>query len=453
MISLTDYISQSMYFEEVVVELLKRACPGTLNEKEYVRLHHPNAQSWYADAYLPDASLFFNDGGDCFVEVKTQLRSDTLYRVRHQYDQIIQESPCHKLVLIYRDSLIPVPTANKLQHMIGRDIKLVSYKELEQVVAVDNVLEHVALPYEGGLTNDNRCILVRNAFLKGNVCLFLGAGVGKSAGMPNWQELLVKILKTSNAPSVVDNVRQYHNLEEDCMYSYPIIGRFAVDGLVPQDDDNSASELYETAIEELRNKIKRRLYSKPHGSRLVDVLATLTMSEYVDSVVTYNYDDLIENKLKEIGFSKIMPIYENNRCLPIEKPIYHVHGYVPRDKSLQSKPILSERDYHELYKEAFHWTNVEQLHALNRNTCIFIGLSMTDPNLRRLLDFSRGALLDDGKENPHFLFMCKDCHQKTDDKKDAYFKRFEQIMHEFGITVIWYDNHNELPDLLLALLP
>lgn len=107
-----------------------------------------------------------------------------------------------------------------------------------------------------------------------------------------------------------------------------------------------------------------------------------------------------------------MPIYENNRCLPNEKPIYHVHGYVPRNNYIRSKPILSEKDYHELYKEAFHWTNVEQLHALNRNTCIFIGLSMQDPNLRRLLDISRGMLVDNMRDNPHFLFMQRACPKK-----------------------------------------
>lgn len=177
-----------------------------------------------------------------------------------------------------------------------------------------------------------------------------------------------------------------------------------------------------------------------HSSDLVNVLAELTQSPNVDSVVTYNYDDLLEEKLKGNGYTDFMPIYENN----------HVHGYVPRNNYIRSKPILSEKDYHELYKEAFHWTNVEQLHALNRNTCIFIGLSMQDPNLRRLLDISRGMLADNMRDNPHFLFMQRACSQK--ENKEAYYSQYERKKHEFGITVIWYEEHNELPELLKKLL-
>lgn len=451
MLSRKDFIRQAYYFEEQVLGLLKSVCPEMLSCEEYLRRYNVNAQSCLADAYLPDSSIFFKDGGACFVEVKTQLRSDTLYRLREQYSRVVDVYHCEKLVLIYDKALIPIPESKILKILSKQNIKIFSFNDLLELLS-ENRDEDILSQEPVGISNESRLNILRNTFRKGHVTLFLGAGVGKSAGMPNWTELLVAVLKSSKDPRIVDYVRQYKKLEKDCMYSYPVVGRFAVDGLAPNDFGGSASEMYDKTIDILRDKIKKRLYSKPHHSLLVDALAQLVQSSNVDSVITYNYDDLLENKLRENPDFKFMSVYENNRCLIQEKPIYHVHGYVPRDKYIQSKPVLSERDYHELYKEAYHWTNVEQLHALNRNTCIFVGLSMTDPNLRRLLDFSRGALIDDEKENPHYVFMWKNSSQNEEEKKNAYFNWFENIMHEFGITVIWYNDHNDLPGMLSSLL-
>lgn len=42
--------------------------------------------------------------------------------------------------------------------------------------------------------------------------------------------------------------------------------------------------------------------------------------------------------------------------------------------------------------------------------------------------------------------------QKENENKEAYYSQYERIMHEFGITVIWYEEPNELPGLLKNLL-
>lgn len=38
---------------------------------------------------------------------------------------------------------------------------------------------------------------------------------------------------------------------------------------------------------------------------------------------------------------------------------------IPQEnQGIISTLILSEREYHEMYKEAYNWSNIEQLHAL-----------------------------------------------------------------------------------------
>jgi hypothetical protein len=50
--------------------------------------------------------------------------------------------------------------------------------------------------------------------------------------------------------------------------------------------------------------------------------------------------------------------------------------------------VFTEDDYHGLTTSIFHWALTAIVHHLRHNTVLFIGLSMLDPNLRRLLDAS-----------------------------------------------------------------
>ena len=102
--------------------------------------------------------------------------------------------------------------------------------------------------------------------------------------------------------------------------------------------------------------------------------------------------------------------------------------------------MLGEKEYHKVYQEAYNWGNVEQLHALCRNVCFFIGLSMRDPNLRRLIDISN----DGGEiERVHYAFLRKS-------ENDVPF--MEKIMRGFGVNCIWYDEHEDLPRMIYGLI-
>lgn len=108
-------------------------------------------------------------------------------------------------------------------------------------------------------------------------------------------------------------------------------------------------------------------------------------------------------------------------------------------------PVLSEEQYHEVYANAYNWGNVELLHALNRTTCFFIGLSMNDPNLRRILEISHNEAAD---QTRHYAFLARQQNFDTE-KKDKCFQYVQtEIFKNLGLNVIWYNKHEELPVLL-----
>ena len=53
--------------------------------------------------------------------------------------------------------------------------------------------------------------------------------------------------------------------------------------------------------------------------------------------------------------------------------------------------VLSEDEYHREYAEPFRWSNVVQTSLLSRHASLFIGISLADPNHRRLIDLTQRA--------------------------------------------------------------
>ena len=133
-------------------------------------------------------------------------------------------------------------------------------------------------------------------------------------------------------------------------------------------------------------------------------------------------------------------------------PIYHVHGMISRDKTKASNSVLSEREYHQLYRNPHNWANIVQLNALYTSTCFFVGFSMTDPNQRRLLELAREKDIcsDVIGELPHFVFLKKD-HLKGEAAEvvnEEHWHEIEIMMSDFGLNVIWFNEFEELPKII-----
>lgn len=162
----------------------------------------------------------------------------------------------------------------------------------------------------------------------------------------------------------------------------------------------------------------------------------------MEAVITYNYDELLEEALlaAKIPYT---PVDRSYRPQLGTLPSHHIHGMIPREAgdNYDSNVVLSEDDYHGLYNDAFHWANVEQLHSLSQTTCYFIGLSLKDPSLRRLLDisFSRGS-----GDAVHFAYLPR--HEYVEASKA------EVIFRSMGVNVIWFEDYNELPGMLRQLV-
>ena len=278
----------------------------------------------------------------------------------------------------------------------------------------------------------------RFSFRENNCSLFLGAGVSMSAGGPSWEDLLYKAIKKSRKSFTK---RDFKKIYESCGQSPIVMGRY----LAPD----------KKTLGIITNYLQTYVLYKgvnPDNSELIKAICEFVEADKVESVVTYNYDDLVETAINQRGQKRAFSVVDKSRNIKDEIPIYHVHGLIPQHQTgMAATPVLSEKDYHDIYRESFHWSNIEQLHALDRNSCFFIGLSLTDPNLRRLLDFSHAG---NDNEVHHYAFLKRESLYGTEDveKNKNHFKTIEEQLESVGVWVVWYEQHSEIPGIIRKII-
>lgn len=313
--------------------------------------------------------------------------------------------------------------------------------------------------------------LLKKMYSKGQFSFFLGAGVSSSAGMPDWNTLLNSLFVTyltnefddgtkvndSDINQIVDRLNE---IDEP---SALMAARYLRKGL-----DNRGKESEEFTKTLTENLYKLRNTKFKLDSDLIKAIAEMCMplrtGAKVKSVITYNFDDLLERQLN-IQTIRHHSIYTDDDFIdPDELPVYHVHGFLPESHDdyeglEKSTLVFSEEGYHQIYSDSYHWSNLVQLSNLRENHCVMVGLSMADPNLRRLLDISSRNI-----DKPrHFAFMKRlsienftnsDSKQIVDNKEAAhkFLERHhnlnEEIMRELGVSIIWYTSYDEIPKIL-----
>lgn len=398
--------------------------------------------SFIPTIYLPKGCDALDFQGPTIIEIRNNLLYDTEIRQSEIYRLLVDEGIVNNLLIVYIKS-----NQHSLQdeniHGRVRFIDASSFvtQAKEAINAgkggVNAVLrgekQKPESTWEG--IRKERLKKAINDFNRYDSVLFTGAGVSASAKIPDWQSLLRHLLTDGNIITSDDFDSVFKSMDGSNLLAARYI-------------EKSLNADKKTIVE----KIRLLLYPNdnyPESSLIKTICDLIIGQKNLRSVITYNYDTLIEDCLRAKGKS-CFSVYKNSRDESNSFPVYHVHGIVFRenDNELPEDVVLTENDYHRVYSEVFDWSNVEQLHALTRCTCFFIGLSLNDPNLRRLLEI---AQRDSSKSVRHYVFLERKSVYNELSKAEKDFQTREDMLADLGLNVIWYkgnDEHRELPMLL-----
>jgi hypothetical protein len=279
------------------------------------------------------------------------------------------------------------------------------------------------------------------AYGEGRLTLLLGAGVSKGCGLPVWKELTSRLLR-----------RALHGLYEavgptEAPLHERDIEAALKDRVRPMVARYVKAKLGEGYLEAVR----QALYAG--RERVSPTMKAILAMERLSAILTLNFDDLLERSARAAGVgNRFRPVYEPPLDLsagPI--PVYHTHGFLPLDPAEKgsSRIVFSEEDYHGLIHEARPWSDLVTMDLLARTTCLMIGTSGEDPNLRRLLDLTRRLAVPPR----HYLLLKPPAPLPRDRRglirytatRRALWDAFDHL----GIEVLWIQNYQrDIPRIL-----
>jgi hypothetical protein len=187
--------------------------------------------------------------------------------------------------------------------------------------------------------------------------------------------------------------------------------------------------------------------SKPQPGRLCRSIARL--GHHLNSILTFNYDNLLEQALISEGYD-CTAVYAADTWASISGiPVYHPHGYLPAtmEEGRQYPLVLSESDYHSQYYSPHLWSNVAISRILLESVCLFVGTSLTDPNVRRLIDASHR---EQPKKN-HYIIAPSPVSQGTPEDcpiGQAVVEVFAASYQQLGITPLWFNSYSDIPAIV-----
>ncbi len=329
------------------------------------------------------------------------------------------------------------------------------------------------------MMSDDHWQQLEKAYQREGVVIVLGAGVSIGSNLPNWEQLIIGIAQKclgDKGASVVKELRQHD-------YSLPAIAsvierRFRQQGTQAQFLEyvrevlyaGLPPELYRQMMDEDRKKqfvewiqeTNPTLRSVASFSALKNQTASFQANPLVYGIITFNLDALLQTY---VNARYIMGGLHFLRT--IERPssdyifgrtnVYHMHGYLrfdafAGDPSKESGDILlTEQEYFDFFNSPTSVFNYTSLYMLREHPCLFIGLSMQDNNLRRLLHYSKvereRGLIAEGRQDRverqtmrHFAVMKRE--------GDAIDEWIETSLQPLGVRVLWVDEFHEIPDRL-----
>jgi hypothetical protein len=328
------------------------------------------------------------------------------------------------------------------------------------------------------------------AYSRWGLALALGAGVSAGSGTPDWPTLLERVAVACCGPRGNELVRTLRREG----YSLPFIAN-AIQTVCPEDPPFTEvvrRELYASFSfdgqridwadpKKFANYIRanRAKFAAEVGERNSTLRAVAAMcvervpgaKQYqrnprVHAVVNFNVDSIfrayVENRYFTPGRRPLVRTVERaSKEAQLGKTnVYHPHGNLRFDptegdhsRDAPDKLVLAEGEYFDFFNNPTSLFTYTFLSVLREHPVLFVGLSMQDDNIRRLLHYSTrereqayveerkaGFSIQKAKEKAIRHFAILRWREGSDDLNDLR----RETLRRLGTRVLWIDDYGQI---------
>ena len=262
---------------------------------------------------------------------------------------------------------------------------------------------------------------VREQHRAGRLGFLVGAGLSVPIGLPGWAAFNESLLENAigrHSPGGTSHARALSRAYLDLLQGQSLA---AVD-LVRQRVGTDFHVVLRGALYE-REQLRKFQPTEVHYA-----LAKLALDSQppYPCLHTTNYDDLLELAMSQMLGKRPRAVHATRRSSADGPRVVHLHGYFPYDfpgaaeeKRLAAELVASDLDYHRLSNDHAAWTNRELMTLLDSRSVLVVGMSLTDPNVRRLLAYLSEHKKSHDEGHDHFVILQQRPHMPDEDHQRA----------------------------------
>ena len=209
---------------------------------------------------------------------------------------------------------------------------------------------------------------------KGKLVVFVGAGVSKNSGLPDWKELIKDYAEYRGIKEFTS--KEYLTIPEEVFERY------------------GSLKYYEIA--------EKRFLGKYVPNSVHRILKKMDLTY----IITTNYDTLIEDEIKNLQIvskDEDLPYTNSNRML------IKMHG------DFENKNIVLKKSDYDNYEKNFQLISTLVKGLFTTNTVLFIGYSYSDTNVQQIMNWIKEIL----KEKTRKAFLVEFTNEDNKEEENG----------------------------------
>ena len=234
---------------------------------------------------------------------------------------------------------------------------------------------------------------------KGKLVVFVGAGVSKNSGLPEWEELIKDYADYRGIKKFTS--KQFLTIPEEVFERY------------------GSLKYYEIA--------EKRFLGKYVPNSIHRILKKMKLTY----IITTNYDTLIEDEIKNLQIvskDEDLPYTNSNRML------IKMHG------DFENKNIVLKKSDYDNYEKNFQLISTLVKGLFTTNTVLFIGYSYSDTNVQQIMNWIKEILKE--KTRKAFLVEFTNEDNKEEENGEQINKISLKLLNDNNDEVL-YENKKE----------